>query len=118
MRIPTSASGVGGKYPGIAPKGDIVFVRVTRNVAGGTSGTSLEMPDVRTSEEYKLYKAKYCIDDSLLAGVAKEKAAVGDEKQAYYEQRIDYILKTGANWKDPIGTFHLTLDKGLATSTP
>lgn len=83
---------------------------------GGTSGTSLEMPDVRTNGEYKLYKAKYCIDDAYLAAIAKRKAEVGDEKQAFYEQRIDYILKTGANWKEPIGAFHLTLDKGKSGS--
>jgi hypothetical protein len=30
----------------------------------------------------------------------------------FTEQRIDYILTTGANWAGPIGDFHLTVDKG------
>ena len=99
------------------PAGKILHVEHNyKPSVGGTSGTALEMPDARTSDEYKLYKAKYCVDDAFLAAAAKRKAEVGQEKQAFYESRIDYILKSGANWKDPIGDFHLTLDKGLATS--
>ena len=30
----------------------------------------------------------------------------------YSEQRIDYILKTGANWSGPIKEFRLVVDKG------
>jgi hypothetical protein len=30
----------------------------------------------------------------------------------YSEQRIDYILKTGANWSGPIKDFRLVVDKG------
>jgi hypothetical protein len=30
------------------------------------------------------------------------------------EQRIAYILKTGANWRAPIGDFRLVVDKGDA----
>ena len=30
------------------------------------------------------------------------------------EQRLEYILKTGANWLGTIGKFRLTVDKGSA----
>jgi hypothetical protein len=101
----------------IFPAGKILHVQHDyKPSVGGTAGTFLEMDDARANEEYKPYAAKYCIDDGLLAAVKKEKAAVGPEHQAYYEQRIDYILKTGANWKEPIGDFRLVMDKGAATN--
>ena len=99
------------------PAGKILHVEHDyKPSVGGTAGTFLEMPDARTNEEFKPYEAKYCMDDTLMSAVAKRKAEVGEEKQAFYEQRIDYILITGANWKAPIADFHLTLDKGLATN--
>lgn len=30
----------------------------------------------------------------------------------FEEERIDYVLVTGANWKSPIGDFHMVIDKG------
>ena len=74
------------------------------------------MPDARSSDEYKAYKAKYCVDDAFMAAAAKRHAEVGPEKQAFYELRLDYILKTGANWSGPIKEFRLVADKGVADS--
>jgi hypothetical protein len=79
---------------------------------GATSGTSLEADWFRTSPDYKRMKAKYCIDEAFLAAVAKARRAVGPERQAFFEKRIDYVLSSGANWKSPIGDFRLTVDKG------
>jgi hypothetical protein len=83
---------------------------------GMTSGTSLEADWFKTSDDYKLVTQKYCIDDAFLAAVAKRKAQVGQDRQAFFEDRIDYILKTGSNWSEPIGDFRLVLDKGADTS--
>ena len=44
------------------------------------------------------------------------KAAKSEFGPPYSEERIDYILRTGANWSGPIGQFHLTVDKGDAGS--
>ena len=44
------------------------------------------------------------------------KAAKSQFGAPYSEERIDYILRTGANWSGPIGQFHLTVDKGNPTS--
>jgi hypothetical protein len=79
---------------------------------GETSGTALEMDDIKTSESLKPYKDNWCVDDTFLAAVAKAHVAVGPEKQAFFETRIEYILKSGANWKSPIGDFRLVVDKG------
>jgi hypothetical protein len=34
----------------------------------------------------------------------------------YSEVWIGYVLKTGANWKGPIGDFHVVIDKGKPDS--
>ena len=79
---------------------------------GSTVGTGVGAPGWRTREDAKGYPAKYCIDRDFEQSVA----AVMRKKKADYppfsEQRIDYILTTGANWAGPIGDFHLTIDKG------
>lgn len=78
---------------------------------GETSGTSLEADWFRTSPDYKRVRDKYCIDDTFLAAVAKARRAVGPERQAFFEKRIDYVLSSGANWKSPIADFRLEVDK-------
>ena len=79
---------------------------------GVTSGTSLEADWFRTSPDYKLVKSKYCIDDTFMAAVDKAKRAVGRDRQAFFEKRIDYVLSSGGNWKSPIADFRLVVDKG------
>ena len=49
-------------------------------------------------------QARYCVDRNFIAGVAKGHSG-------FNEERISYVLTTGANWKGPIGVFHLTVDK-------
>jgi len=79
---------------------------------GETSGTAIEADWFRTSPDYKRVKDRYCIDDAFLAAVAKAKRAVGPDRQAFFEKRIDYVLSSGGNWKSPIGDFRLVVDKG------
>jgi hypothetical protein len=70
-------------------------------------------------EWLKEYRADYCVDDSFLKGfdkryyVEKKKAkARGDDYGvAYTEHWLDYVLKSGANWKGPIKDFRLVVDK-------
>jgi hypothetical protein len=49
---------------------------------------------------------KYCIDADFLAALAKARG------KAFSQQRIEYVLKTGANWAGPINDFRLVVDKG------
>jgi hypothetical protein len=57
------------------------------------------------------YRQRYCIDESFLAAVEKTKVSK-EESAPLVEERIEYVLKTGANWAGPIGDFTLTVDKG------
>jgi hypothetical protein len=62
------------------------------------------------------YTAKYCMDASFVAAAARAQQAATKANANVGEERIDYILKTGANWAGPIADFTLTLDKGNANS--
>ena len=84
---------------------------------GGSVQTSLGAPASAKEAWYDDYKRKYCLDGDFFAAIERlRKAAKSEFGPPYSEQRIDYILRTGANWSGPIGQFHLTVDKGEAGS--
>ena len=53
------------------------------------------------------------LDDATRARAGGERCESGSP---FSEQRIDYILRTGANWAGPIRDFRLIVDKGDAGS--
>jgi hypothetical protein len=80
---------------------------------GGTGQTSFGPANQDKQDWYADYVKKYCIDQAFLDAIRSLPKADNPDFQApYAEQRIDYILKTGANWSGPIGDFELTIDKG------
>ena len=58
--------------------------------------------------------AHYCADAAFLAGLDRMGKAASPEYPILPEQRVSYILTTGANWRAPIGDFRLVVDKGEA----
>jgi Domain of unknown function (DUF4424) len=82
---------------------------------GASVQTALGSPNESKEPWYEDYKDKYCFDYEFLAAVERARRAVNSKSSApYSEQRIDYILKTGANWSGPIKEFRLVVDKGEA----
>jgi len=80
---------------------------------GASAQTSLGAPGQDKESWYADYAKKYCIDQGFMAAIQSLRRASRSEfGPPYNEQRIDYILKTGANWSGPIGDFELTVDKG------
>ncbi|HJU76929.1 MAG TPA: DUF4424 family protein [Sphingomicrobium sp.] len=76
---------------------------------GGSVDTILNSPYVEKSDpERRAYIARYCIDREFLAGVQRMRRT----NQVLPNTWIDYILTTGANWRSPIGSFRLVIDKG------
>lgn len=62
------------------------------------------------------YERKYCLDSAGRAGVQRllnkvTAAAARNVRAAVLAYEVGYILTTGANWKGPIGSFRLTIDK-------
>jgi hypothetical protein len=52
------------------------------------------------------------MDAGFVAAAAKAQQKAKQSNGYVGEQRIDYILTTGANWAGPIADFTLTVDKG------
>jgi hypothetical protein len=83
-------------------------------LAGGSVGGGLSAQQ-RNTEWFKDEQRKYCIDREWLSSfdrLVKRKDGV----DAYSEIWLGYVLKTGANWKGPIGDFRLVVDKGKPDS--
>ena len=57
------------------------------------------------------YRADYCMVESFIAAARRLMGADADFAMLD-ERRIQYLLTPAANWASPIGTFHLTVDKG------
>lgn len=92
----------------VFPAGREVTVR---HVYAPSVGNRVETPIGGSDPaEAAVYAQNYCPDAALNAAIARFKAAHAERPPP--EDRIDYVLHTGANWATPIGRFHLTLDKG------
>ncbi len=84
---------------------------------GETVQTSLGDPAAMQEDWFEEYRDKYCIDKDFLAALERARRAARSRNGApFSEQRIAYILKTGANWSGPIRDFRLVVDKGDADS--
>jgi hypothetical protein len=81
---------------------------------GSSAGTSWGSADFAKQPDYQQQVAHYCVDDSFLAAVKRTiQPDVGFSNMQ--EERIEYILTSGANWAEPIGDFHMVIDKGDPT---
>ncbi|WP_174285318.1 DUF4424 domain-containing protein [Sphingomonas bacterium] len=79
---------------------------------GSASQTGIGLPNWRQKRGNAHYAPDYCPDADLLDTIASAMRSRNLDYPPFGEQRIDYILHTGANWRGPIGRFHLTIDKG------
>lgn len=95
------------------PAGKTVTVEHSYKPSIGGSVAGMLTTD-RKSDYYREYAAQYCLDKSFLAGFDKRIGkSKPDEYVSYYgETWLDYVLKSGANWKGPIKDFRLVIDKG------
>ena len=67
-----------------------------------------------TKEQFDDYNRNFCIDDATKAAIRARIARLDKNgvNGAYLQSyRTEFVLKTAANWKGPIGKFHLTVDK-------
>lgn len=79
-------------------------------LVGGSVAGGLEA-SARNTQWFREKQRKYCIDKDWLAGFDRG-AKKSKRGGAYEESFLSYVLKTGANWKGPIGEFRLIVDKG------
>jgi hypothetical protein len=92
---------------------EIVIEHRYKPSVGGTVGTGFGVAGATKEDWFPNYSRKYCIDAAFIAATERaRKASKGADTAPFFEERIDYILKTGANWSGPIGDFRLVVDKG------
>jgi hypothetical protein len=104
----------------IFPAGKTISVQHSYEpLTGGSVGGMMEKSS-RKDNYFQDYKASFCIDKSFIAAFDKrrysgKKDAEGNEPDSFYvESWLDYVLKSGANWKGPIKDFRMVVDKGKA----
>jgi hypothetical protein len=101
----------------IFPSGrDLTVEHRYRPGTGGSVGTPLAVAGFRASAEGRAMIARYCIDPAFLAGIDRLARRTGGDGATLPEERIGYVLTTGANWRAPIGRFRLVVDKGAETN--
>ena len=90
----------------------LVEHRYTPSV-GESAGSFWDAVNVAKDPDFAARRQHYCVDDGFLASIARARKPAEDYAP-FNEQRIEYILSTGANWKAPIGDFRMVVDKGDA----
>lgn len=94
------------------PPGETLVEHAYRPSVGASTGTSLGAPGWLKQEGMAAFAARYCVDDDLLATIERKRRAARADYAPLAEERIAYVLKTGANWAKPIRDFRLVVDKG------
>jgi Domain of unknown function (DUF4424) len=99
------------------PRAELVIEHSYQPSVGASVMTSLGQDWARKNGRYPDYETKYCTDRDFVSTVeGATKAAAKTQSIAYTEQRIDYVLSTGANWDGPIKDFRLVVDKDNPTN--
>lgn len=84
-------------------------------LAGGSVGGALD-PEYRRETSVD-YTRRYCTNRSFYAGIDRRLGTKPPgERPGYSERWLSYILRSGANWRGPIGDFRLVVDKGKPDS--
>ena len=91
---------------------EIVVEHRYKPSVGGAVGTALVNAGREKEDWYKDYLRNYCIDPAFLAALDRAAKAMPGPYPLIREERIAYVLKTGANWSGPIREFRLVVDKG------
>ena len=79
---------------------------------GMSVGSMIGQPGAASDPYTRPTIDKYCVDKSFLAAAERAAKKAVDNGGYLAEQRVGYILTTGANWAGPIGEFRLVVDKG------
>jgi len=92
---------------------DLVVEHLYTPGVGGSVGSILAYPELRSDAATRQMIDDYCVEPSFIAAVDRLAARGTEERPVLIgDQRIRYILTTGGNWRSPIGDFRLVVDKG------
>jgi hypothetical protein len=100
----------------VFPKGRELIVEHRYKPSVGSTAGTIVGTGYGEPQHLAAYRQRYCIDDDFIRAAKRGNAAAAKAGGALFEQRLDYVLTTGANWAGPIGDFHLVVDKGAPDS--
>jgi hypothetical protein len=81
-------------------------------LAGGSVGGNFD-PEQRGGDYFAEHARAYCTDAAFLAAIDRRLGPKPPGERPFYgETWLRYILRSGANWRGPIGAFRLVVDKG------
>lgn len=97
------------------PAGNDVIVEHRYTPSVGGSAQTIVGASYATKEQLARYDDRHCLTAGFVAAAKRlQSKASGNGGTILTEQRLEYILTTGANWLGTIGKFRLTVDKGSA----
>ena len=80
--------------------------------AGGSVESTIGFKQFRNTADTKQDIRRYCMDGEFIAAVDRLSRKDQTRGPGLPDKRVDYVLTTGANWRSPIGSFRLVVDKG------
>jgi Domain of unknown function (DUF4424) len=80
--------------------------------AGGSVESTIGFKQFRNTADTKQDVRRYCMDAEFIAAVDRLSRKDQTEGPGMPDKRVDYVLTTGGNWRTPIGSFRLVVDKG------
>jgi hypothetical protein len=99
------------------PERGVIVEHQYRPSVGTSSDTILRRTfrdNKSLSAEVERYRKDYCVSDAFLAQLDERAGNGVVNAPMIQERRINYVLKTGANWAGPIRSFKLTIDPGAS----
>lgn len=100
----------------VFPAGQQVVVEHRYKTSLGASQDTILRKALRgtdgMAEAIERYRREYCLPADFFGGLDKLAGSDPSNTSKIQERRIDYVLKTGANWSGPIKNFRLVVDKG------
>jgi hypothetical protein len=91
---------------------DLVVDHAYAPGTGGSVESEIGFKQFRRTSDTKQAIAHYCMDSEFIAAVDRLARKDQTEGPGMPDQRVEYVLTTGANWHSPIGSFRLVVDKG------
>lgn len=95
------------------PPGQTVIEHRYKPSLGASVGTMIGQAEWAKFDFARDYERRFCMDRDFMAAAARAQRSGNGNLM---EQRIAYVLTTGANWARPIGAFRLVVDKGAPDS--
>ena len=99
----------------VFPAKSVISVSHSYKPSVGAAVETVVGSEYANAESMREYLERYCVDDDFIRAVRRLRRPSSKRGRLMLtEQRLEYILTTGANWAGTIRDFTMTIDKGAA----